>query len=102
MPLNGRRVGEILGLAGGRADQQQWMLDGVNASNIALEAPQALLNPPVESVQEIRLQSNTYSAEFGHSSADVILTTPKSGTTSSKAPLTNISAPKSSTPATSS
>ena len=97
MPLNGRRVGEILVLAGGRADQQQWMLDGVNASNIALEAPQALLNPPVESVH----QSNTYSAEFGNSSADVILTTPKSGTTSSKAPLTNISAPKSATPATS-
>jgi len=98
MPLNGRRVGELLGLsgnaimiagdvirprvslAGGRADQQQWLLDGVNASNIALEAPQALFNPPVESVQEIRIQSNTYSAEFGNSSGGVILTTTKSGT----------------------
>jgi hypothetical protein len=98
MPLNGRRVGELLGLsgnaimvtgdvirprvslAGGRADQQQWMLDGVNASNIALENPQALFNPPVESVQEIRIQSNTYSAEFGNSSGGVILTTTKSGT----------------------
>ncbi len=98
MPLNGRRVGELLGLAGsavfiqgdvirprvtlsgGRADQQQWMLDGVNASNIALEAPQALFNPPVESVQEIRIQQNGYSAEYGNSSAGVILTTTKSGT----------------------
>ncbi|MBL8216766.1 MAG: TonB-dependent receptor [Bryobacterales bacterium] len=98
MPLNGRRVGELLGLAGsavfiqgdvirprvtlsgGRADQQQWMLDGVNASNIALEVPQALFNPPVESVQEIRIQQNGYSAEYGNSSAGVILTTTKSGT----------------------
>jgi hypothetical protein len=98
MPLNGRRVGELLGLAGnavfvqgdvirprvtlagGRADQQQWMLDGVNASNIALEAPQALFNPPVESVQEIRIQQNAYSAEYGNSSSGVVLTTTKSGT----------------------
>ncbi len=98
MPLNGRRVGELLGLAGnavfvqgdvirprvalagGRADQQQWMLDGVNASNIALEGPQALFNPPVESVQEIRIQQNAYSAEYGNSSAGVVLTTTKSGT----------------------
>ena len=98
MPLNGRRVGELLGmsgaavfvtgdvirprvaLAGGRADQQQWLLDGVNASNIALEVTQALFNPPVESVQEIRIQSNGYSAEYGNSSAGVVLTTTKSGT----------------------
>ncbi|HYO82782.1 MAG TPA: carboxypeptidase-like regulatory domain-containing protein, partial [Bryobacteraceae bacterium] len=69
MPLNGRRVGDLLGLvggairiggdvlrprmaiSGGRADRQQWLLDGVNASNIALEIPQALFNPPVEAVQ---------------------------------------------------
>ncbi|MDX2181632.1 MAG: carboxypeptidase regulatory-like domain-containing protein [Bryobacteraceae bacterium] len=97
MPLNGRRVGELLGLAGnsvfitgdvirprvtvagGRADQQQWLLDGVNASNVALEAPQALFNPPVESVQEIRIQQNAYSAEYGNSSGGVVLTTTRSG-----------------------
>ncbi len=97
MPLNGRRVGDLMGLAGnaiyiqgdvirprvaiagGRADQQQWMLDGVNASNIAMEAPQALFNPPVESVQEIRIQQSGYSAEYGNSSSGVILTTTKSG-----------------------
>ena len=97
MPLNGRRVGDLIGLAGnavfiqgdvirprvsiagGRADQQQWMLDGVNASNVAMENPQALFNPPVESVQEIRIQQHGYSAEFGNSSSGVILTTTKSG-----------------------
>lgn len=97
MPLNGRRVGDLLGLmgnaiyirgdvirprvaiAGGRGDQQQWMLDGVNASNIALEVPQALFNPPVESVQEIRVQQNAYSAEFGNSSSGVITMTTRSG-----------------------
>lgn len=98
MPLNGRRVGDLLNLmgagvyvqgdvirprvaiAGGRADQQQWLLDGVNASNIALEAPQALFNPPVESIQEIRIQQNAYSAEFGNSTSGVVTMTTRSGT----------------------
>lgn len=98
MPLNGRRVGDLLGLmgngvyiqgdvirprvsvGGGRADQQQWLLDGVNSSNIALEVPQALFNPPVEAVQEIRIQQSAYSAEFGNSSSGVITMTTRSGT----------------------
>ena len=98
MPLTGRRVGELLGLmgnavfisgnvirprvsiAGGRGDQQQWMLDGVNSSNMALEVPQALFNPPVESVQEIRIQQNNYSAEYGNTSGGVVSVSTKSGT----------------------
>jgi hypothetical protein len=98
MPLTGRRVGELLGLmgnavfitgdvirprvsiAGGRGDQQQWMLDGVNSSNMALEVPQALFNPPVESVQEIRIQQNSYSAEYGNTSGGVVTISTKSGT----------------------
>ncbi len=98
MPLNGRRVGDLLGLmgngvyiagdvirprvsvGGGRADQQQWLLDGVNSSNIALEVPQALFNPPVEAVQELRIEQSAYSAEFGNSSSGVITMTTKSGT----------------------
>ncbi|MBM3787541.1 MAG: TonB-dependent receptor [Acidobacteria bacterium] len=98
MPLNGRRVGDLLALqgsavyvtgdvirprvaiAGGRADQQQWLIDGVNGSNIALEVPQALFNPPVESVQEIRIQQSAYSAEFGNSSSGVVTMTTRSGT----------------------
>jgi hypothetical protein len=90
MPLNGRRVGDLLGLVGngvyirgdiirprvsvggGRGDQQQWLLDGVNSSNIALEVSQALFNPPVEAVQEIRVQQSAYSAEYGNSSSGVI------------------------------
>jgi len=98
MPLNGRRAGELVALmgnavtvskgvirprisvAGGRGDQQQWMIDGVNSSNVALENPQALFNPPVESVQELRVQQNGYSAEFGNSSGGVITISTRSGT----------------------
>lgn len=97
MPLNNRRVGEIMAMmghavyitgdvirprytiAGSRSDSQQWLIDGVNASNIALEVPQALFNPPVEAVQEIRVQQSTYSAEFGNSGAGVIAMTTRSG-----------------------
>ncbi|MCB1019758.1 MAG: TonB-dependent receptor [Acidobacteria bacterium] len=98
MPLNGRRAGELVALmgnavtiskgvirprisvAGGRGDQQQWMIDGVNASNVGLENPQALFNPPVEAVQEMRVQQNGYSAEFGNSSGGVITISTRSGT----------------------
>ena len=98
MPLTARRVGELLALqgnsvfvsgdvirprvavAGGRADQQQWLIDGVNASNVALEVPQALFNPPVEAVQEIRIQQNAYSAEYGNTSSGVVAITTRSGT----------------------
>ncbi|MDZ4800319.1 MAG: carboxypeptidase regulatory-like domain-containing protein [Bryobacteraceae bacterium] len=98
MPLNGRRVGDLLGLvggairvsgdvlrprmviSGGRADRQQWLLDGVNASNLALEIPQALFNPPVEAVQEIKVHQNAYSAELGNSSSGVVSVTTRSGT----------------------
>lgn len=98
MPLNGRRAGELLKLmgnavyitgdvirprvsvAGSRGDQQQWLLDGVNASNVALEIPQALFNPPVETIQEIRIQQNNYSAEFGNSSGGVVTMVTRSGT----------------------
>jgi hypothetical protein len=98
MPLTGRRVGELLALqgnsifiqgdvirprvavAGGRSDQQQWLIDGVNGSNMALEVPQALFNPPVESVQEIRIQQNSYSAEYGNTSSGVVAITTRSGT----------------------
>ena len=97
MPLNGRRVGDLLGLmgngvyirgdvirprvsvGGGRGDQQQWLLDGVNSSNIALEVSQALFNPPVEAVQEIRVQQSAYSAEYGNSSSGIIVMTTRSG-----------------------
>lgn len=98
MPLNGRRVGELLGMigasvfitgdvirprvsiAGGRADQQQWLLDGVNASNIALEVPQALFNPPVEAVQEIKVHQSVYAAELGNTSGGAVTMTTRSGT----------------------
>ena len=98
MPLNGRRVGQLMAMmghavfitgdvirpryaiAGSRSDSQQWLIDGVNASNIALEVSQALFNPPVEAVQEIRVQQSAYSAEFGNSAAGVIAMTTRSGT----------------------
>ena len=98
MPLNGRRAGELAALmgnavtiskgvirpriavAGSRGDQQQWLIDGVNSSNVALEIPQALFNPPVEAVQEMRVQQNGYSAEYGNSAGGVMTIVSRSGT----------------------
>jgi hypothetical protein len=69
-----------IAISGGRADRQQWLLDGVNSSNLALEVPQALFNPPVEAVQEIKIHQNAYSAELGNSTSGVVSVTTRSGT----------------------
>src|SRR4029450_11550091 len=41
--------------------------------------PQALFNPPVDAVQEIRVQQNNYSAEFGNGGGGVVSRSTKSG-----------------------
>jgi len=69
--------GDVIRRRGGggrRADQQQWLIDGVNASNMALEVPSAVQSP-VEAVQEIRIQQSTYSAEYGNTSSGVVAMT---------------------------
>lgn len=98
MPLNGRRVGDLAALlgnailiqsgvflprievGGGRADQLMWLLDGVTAQNVLLQTPQTNFNPPVESMQEFRILSNNYSAEYGGANSGVISFSTKSGT----------------------
>ncbi len=70
----------IFSMAGGRSQNQMWQLDGGVVQNMALGVAQLQLNPPSESLQEFKAESNNLSAEFGRSGNGLILMTTRSGT----------------------
>ncbi|MBI1790087.1 MAG: TonB-dependent receptor [Acidobacteria bacterium] len=67
-------------LAGGRTQSQMFFIDGGAGQNMRLGAGQIDLDPPVETIQEVKVMSNSVSAEFGGSNGGVIVATTKSGT----------------------
>ncbi len=67
-------------LAGGRTQSQMFWIDGGSGQNMRLGVGQMDMDPPVEAVQEVKVLSNNYSAEYGGSAGGVIVTTTKSGT----------------------
>ena len=67
-------------LAGGRTQSQMAWIDGGNAQNVRMGVGQIDLDPPVEAVEEVRILTNNYAAEYGASAGGVIVETTKSGT----------------------
>src|SRR4051812_2721893 len=68
-------------VAGGRARNQNFILDGGNASNaVGLTRPQQLTSLPVDAMQEFKVITNNYSAEYGHSTGGVVTMSTRSGT----------------------
>lgn len=71
----------LFSVAGGRARNQYFSLDGGNASNVvALNRPSQILSLPVDAMQEFRVLTNTYSAEHGHSTGGIIAMSTRAGT----------------------
>lgn len=71
----------VFSVAGGRARNQHFVLDGGNAANaVGLTRPQQLTSLPVDAMQEFRVVSNNYSAEYGHSTGGVVIMSTRSGT----------------------
>jgi hypothetical protein len=71
----------VFSVAGGRVRNQNFILDGGNASNaVGLTRPQQLTTLPVDAMQEFKVISNNYSAEFGHSTGGVVTMSTRSGT----------------------
>ncbi|PWU09115.1 MAG: hypothetical protein C5B51_06735 [Terriglobia bacterium] len=71
----------IFSVAGGRARNQNFMLDGGNVSNaVGLTRPQQLTSLPVDAMQEFKVIANTYSAEYGHSTGGIVAMSTRSGT----------------------
>ncbi len=70
----------IFSVAGGRARNQSFIMDGGNVSNaVGLTRPQQLTTLPVDAMQEFRVIANTYSAEYGHSTGGIITMSTRSG-----------------------
>ncbi len=67
-------------MAGGRSRNQMWHLDGGVVQNMSLGIAQLNLNPPVESLQEFKVESNNYAAEYGRSGNGLIIMTTRTGT----------------------
>ena len=71
----------VFSVAGGRARNQTFTLDGGNVSNaVGLTRPQQLTSLPVDAMQEFRVIANNYSAEFGHSTGGIVTMSTRSGT----------------------
>src|SRR5215471_15471964 len=71
----------VFSVAGGRARNQSFTLDGGNVSNaVGLTRPQQLTSLPVDAMQEFKVIANNYSAEFGHSTGGVVTMSTRSGT----------------------
>lgn len=67
-------------LAGGRTQSQMFWIDGGSGQNMRLGIGQVDIDPPVDTVQEVKVFSNSYAAEYGGSAGGVIIATTKSGT----------------------
>ena len=67
-------------LAGGRTQSQMVWIDGGSAQNMRLGVGQLDTDPPAEAIQEVKILSNNYAAEYGASNGGVIIQTTKSGT----------------------
>ena len=104
LPLNGRNFAQLALLSAGTAPsepgardeksfgfsangarslQNNFLLDGVdNNSNLPdlLNETNFVIQPPVEALQEFKVQSNAYSAEFGRGNGAIINAVIKSGT----------------------
>jgi len=71
----------LFSVAGGRARNQQFILDGGNASNVvALNRPSQIISLPVDAMQEFKIIANNYAAEYGHSTGGVVTMSTRSGT----------------------
>ena len=71
----------VFSVAGGRARNQNFILDGGNASNaVGLTRPQQLTSLPVDAMQEFKVITNNYAAEFGHSTGGIVVMSTRAGT----------------------
>jgi Carboxypeptidase regulatory-like domain len=69
---------QTFSVAGSRSNTNAFMIDGVANTDDAID--NSALHPSLEMVQEFRVETSTYSAEFGHYSGGQVNITTKGGT----------------------
>jgi len=81
-PVNGSRIGGF-SAGGQRVSQNNYILDGLDNNSVELAAAgrrAEMVEPSIDAIQEFKLQTNGYSAEFGRGMGAVVNLTIKSGT----------------------
>ena len=78
----GRGLGEQLSIAGGRPQQNSYLLDGININDYSNQAPGSILggNLGADAVAEFTVLTTNYSTEYGRTSGGVISAITRSGT----------------------
>ncbi len=101
MPLNGRQYIDLALMSGGavqstpgsriggfssggqRVSQNNYLMDGIDNNSVELAAAgrrAEMVQPSIDAIQEFKVQTNAYSAEFGRGMGGVVNLTIKSGT----------------------
>jgi hypothetical protein len=82
-PNSGSRAADGFSLNGNRTFQNVYLIDGIDNNNYILgvdtNSTQAM-RPSVDAIQEFRVETSNYSAEFGRAAGGVISVSTKSGT----------------------
>src|ERR1051326_6442938 len=80
-PGQGAEHYPVFAVAGGRARNQNFTLDGGNVGNVVgLARPSQVASLPLDALEEFRIISNNYAAEYGHSTGGVMGLSQTSGT----------------------
>ena len=74
----------VVSMAGSRTKSQELMLDGGSLQKSGLATAQAEFEPMVDAVEEFKVVTNNYAAEYGRSAAGIFVAVTKSGTNSFK------------------
>jgi hypothetical protein len=81
-PVEGSELSARSGFAmhanGGREEQNNFLLDGVDNNDPYVN--RYVVQPPVDSIQEFKIATNSYSAEYGRSAAGQVNVITRSGT----------------------
>ena len=59
--------GTIVAVSGGRANKTEYLLDGISINEQLFDG--VILRPSVDAIQEFKVQSNSFSAEYGRGNA---------------------------------
>jgi hypothetical protein len=78
----GRGLGDQLSIAGGRPQQNTYILDGININDYSNQGPGSILggNLGADAVSEFTVLTTNYSTEYGRTSGGVISAITRSGT----------------------
>ena len=80
-PGQGAENYPVFSVAGGRERNQSFTLDGGSIGNaVGLTRPQQVASLPLDALEEFRIISNNYAAEYGHSTGGIVALSTRSGT----------------------